>query len=151
VGAGDWRAFKVVSLHSRGGVFRIRNLDRCHSEKMSAPPGGGSSGWYPGKRQERPRIPERFDRFVSSSKVTSFPRSLSPRRRGAGIQFLLDLDPRFRGGDVLNFTSMGAPLAHDHSAGMRQAYKRSTRILGLGQVPTWLTRLLIFQSFAYNL
>jgi len=32
------------------------------------------------------------------SKVTSFPRSLSPRRRGAGIQFLPDIDPRFRGG-----------------------------------------------------
>jgi len=30
----------------------------------------------------------------------------------AGIQFLPDMDPRFRGGDVLTFISMGGPLAH---------------------------------------
>jgi hypothetical protein len=43
----------------------------------------------------------------------------------AGIQFLPDVDPRpsassgqaFRGGDILTFTSMGAPPAHDHSLG----------------------------------
>jgi hypothetical protein len=45
-------------------------------------------------------------------KVASFPRSLSPRRRGAGIQFLPDMDPRFRGGDVWTFISMGGPVAH---------------------------------------
>jgi hypothetical protein len=33
----------------------------------------------------------------------------------AGIQFFPDMDPRFRGGDVLSFTPMGGPLAHDHS------------------------------------
>jgi len=33
----------------------------------------------------------------------------------AGIQFLLDVDPCFRGGDVLTFTFMRAPLAHDRS------------------------------------
>jgi hypothetical protein len=33
----------------------------------------------------------------------------------AGIQFLPDMDPRFRGGDVLTFVSTGGPLAHDHS------------------------------------
>jgi hypothetical protein len=33
----------------------------------------------------------------------------------AGIQFLPDMDPRFRGGDVLTFISMGGPQAHDHS------------------------------------
>jgi len=32
----------------------------------------------------------------------------------AGIQFLPDMDPRFRGGDALTFISMGGPLAHDH-------------------------------------
>jgi hypothetical protein len=36
---------------------------------------------------------------------------------GAGIQFLPDMDPRFRGGDVLTFICMGGPLAHDHSLG----------------------------------
>ena len=41
----------------------------------------------------------------------------------AGIQFFLDVDPRFRGGDVLTFTSMGAPLAHDHSES--QAFGKS--------------------------
>ena len=33
----------------------------------------------------------------------------------AGIHFLPNVDPRLRGGDVLTFTSMGGPLAHDHS------------------------------------
>jgi hypothetical protein len=32
----------------------------------------------------------------------------------AGIHFLPDMDPRFRGGDVLTFISMGGPLAHGH-------------------------------------
>ena len=32
----------------------------------------------------------------------------------AGIQFFLDVDPRFRGGDVLTFISTGGPLAHGH-------------------------------------
>jgi hypothetical protein len=36
-----------------------------------------------------------------------------PRR--AGIQFLPEMDPRFRGGDVLNFISIGGPLAHKRS------------------------------------
>jgi hypothetical protein len=36
---------------------------------------------------------------------------------GAGIRFLLDMDPRLRGGDVLTFICMGGPLAHDHSLG----------------------------------
>ena len=35
----------------------------------------------------------------------------------AGIQFLPDRDPRFRGGDVLTFICMGGPLAHDRSLG----------------------------------
>ena len=33
----------------------------------------------------------------------------------AGIQFLPDMDPRFRGGDGLTFISMGGSLAHDRS------------------------------------
>jgi hypothetical protein len=33
----------------------------------------------------------------------------------AGIQFLADMEPRFRGGDVLTFIPMGGPLAHEHS------------------------------------
>ena len=33
----------------------------------------------------------------------------------AGIQFLWGLDPRFRGGDVVTFISMGGPPAHVHS------------------------------------
>jgi hypothetical protein len=33
----------------------------------------------------------------------------------AGIQFLPNMDPRLRGGDVLTFVSTGGPLAHDHS------------------------------------
>jgi hypothetical protein len=33
----------------------------------------------------------------------------------AGIQFLPDMDPRFRGGDVLTFISLGGPQAHGHS------------------------------------
>jgi hypothetical protein len=33
----------------------------------------------------------------------------------AGIQFLPDMDPRFRGGDVLTFISASGPLTHDHS------------------------------------
>jgi hypothetical protein len=37
----------------------------CHSEKMSAPPGGVSSGWYPGRRRDGPSMPERFERLVS--------------------------------------------------------------------------------------
>jgi hypothetical protein len=36
---------------------------------------------------------------------------------GAGIQFLPDMDPRFRGGDVLTFICMGGPPAHDRSLG----------------------------------
>jgi hypothetical protein len=32
----------------------------------------------------------------------------------AGIHFLPDMDPRFRGGDVLTFISMRGPLAHGH-------------------------------------
>ena len=52
----------------------------------------------PWKQSEIPRC--------ALSKVTSFPRSLSPRRRGAGIQ----MDPRLRGGDKgLNVISMGRP------------------------------------------
>src|SRR5271169_2570342 len=37
----------------------------CHNVKMRAPPGGVSSGWYPGKCQERPSMPDRFPRLVS--------------------------------------------------------------------------------------
>ena len=33
----------------------------------------------------------------------------------AGIQYLSEMDPRFRGGDLLTFISTGGPLAHDHS------------------------------------
>jgi hypothetical protein len=33
----------------------------------------------------------------------------------AGIQLLPDMDPRFRGGDVLTFISMGGPPAHVRS------------------------------------
>jgi hypothetical protein len=33
----------------------------------------------------------------------------------AGIQFLPDMDPRFRGGEVLTFISLGGPQAHVHS------------------------------------
>jgi hypothetical protein len=33
----------------------------------------------------------------------------------AGTQFFPEMDPRFRGGDVLTFISVGGPLAHDHS------------------------------------
>jgi hypothetical protein len=33
----------------------------------------------------------------------------------AGIQLLPDMDPRFRGGDVLTFISLGGLRAHDHS------------------------------------
>jgi len=33
----------------------------------------------------------------------------------AGFQSLPDMDPRFRGGDVSTFISMGGPLAYDHS------------------------------------
>jgi hypothetical protein len=34
---------------------------------------------------------------------------------GAGIRFPQDMDPRFRGGDVLTSISIGGPLAYDHS------------------------------------
>ena len=33
----------------------------------------------------------------------------------AGIRFLPNMDPRFRGGDLLTFTCVGGPLAHDDS------------------------------------
>jgi hypothetical protein len=34
----------------------------------------------------------------------------------AGIHFVRNVDPRFRGGDVVTFISTGGPQAHVHSA-----------------------------------
>ena len=46
--------------------------------------------------------------------ATRRPKALGRRAKG-GIPFLPDMDPRFRGGDILTFIFMGGPLAHDHS------------------------------------
>ena len=61
----------------------------------------------PLKRQLRP-LPMML---APLPKVTSFPRSLSPRRRGAGTQM-----DRLRGGDeVVTLISIGGPKAHAYS------------------------------------
>jgi hypothetical protein len=60
--------------------------------------------------------PQRTGASVESHAIpaTRRPKALG-RRAKAGIRFLPDMDPRFRGGDVLTFISMGGLLTHDHS------------------------------------
>jgi hypothetical protein len=64
------------------------------------------------ERSEESR-PESFvQRAGRESSLRSLESLVFPAK--AGIQFVPDMDPRFRGGDVLTFISMGRLLGHEY-------------------------------------